>query len=56
MARADARRRSRTLAAARMPWLMTAVVVALAYQQSAYVPAQVKTGCTPWYQCWPACC
>jgi hypothetical protein len=27
-----------------MPWLVSAVVVALAYQQSAYVPIQIKAG------------
>jgi hypothetical protein len=44
MARVGAPRRGRTPVGARVPWLVTAVVVALAYQQPAYVPAQVKSG------------
>jgi uncharacterized membrane protein len=43
VARGGPGRRSRTPAGARVPWLMTTVVVALAYQQSAYVPAHIKT-------------
>jgi hypothetical protein len=43
MARVGAPRRGRTPVGARVPWLVTAVVVALAYQQSAYVAAQVKS-------------
>jgi hypothetical protein len=44
MARVRAPRRGGTPAGTRVPWLVTGVLVALAYQQSAYVPGPVKTG------------
>jgi hypothetical protein len=44
MAGVGAPRHRRTPARARLSHLATAVVVALAYQQSAYVPTPVKTG------------
>jgi hypothetical protein len=55
MARARAPRGG-TSAGARVPWRVTAVVVAIAYQQSAYVPAPVKTGLHTAVPVWPACC